>query len=184
MVSHHFVSCRWREGLVEEDVGSGGGGGAGSDDNAGGNPAKMRKGGQGKRKNPFWTARSGAAAGAVETTDEPDKYDPDSGLLGLVQTRFHMEDEMVSTHDINSADSWLGRALDMERRTKRIITMSEINIEEALGPKVDNMQREFKDELKAIKESMVGLKEMLDHRSDKSQARASPPGIKSSGGHR
>ena len=149
----------------------------------------MRQGGhrkqQSTRKNPFWSSRPGPAAGAVETADVPERYDPDSGLLGLVQTRFHMEDEMVSTHDINSADSWLGRALDMERRTKRIITMSETNIEEALGPKVDNMQREFKDELKAIKESMLVLKDLLDHHlSDKSQARASQPGIKSSGGHR
>ena len=93
--------------------------------------------------------------------DRPDHllYDLDAGLLGLLQRQFQMEDEMKSLtgEDMNSGDSWLGRALDMERRTKRIVAMSETNLEEAIGPKVDNMRRDL-TELKKNKETVDALR--------------------------
>ena len=111
--------------------------------------------------------------------DDGRPYHLDKGLLGLLQWQFLMEDEMKSLtgEDLNSHDSWLGRALDMERRTKRIVAMSETNLEEALGPKVDNMQRDLAVELKKIKENVDVLMERwpLDGAAKKTGSRGASP---------
>ena len=111
--------------------------------------------------------------------DDGRPYHLDKGLLGLLQWQFLMEDEMKSLtgEDMNSHDSWLGRALDMERRTKRIVAMSETNLEEALGPKVDNMQRDLAVELKKIKENVDVLMERLplDGAAKKTGSRGASP---------
>ena len=79
------------------------------------------------------------------------------GLLGMLQRTIFMEDDTVSLRDINTADSWLGRALDMERRTQKIVSMAELNIEDTLVGKVERMHRDIM-ELKAIN----GLKDALE----------------------
>ena len=65
------------------------------------------------------------------------------GLLGMLQRTIFMEEDTVSLRDINTADSWLGRALDMERRTQKIVSMAELNLEDTLVSKVERMHRDI-----------------------------------------
>lgn len=68
---------------------------------------------------------------------------PAGGFLGLLQRLIYMDDyDSASLRDINTSDSWLGRALDMERRTAKIVSMAETNIEDNIVGKVEGIQRD------------------------------------------
>ena len=48
-----------------------------------------------------------------------------------------IEIEDDSNVEGGASDSWLGRALDMERRTRKIVGMAETNLEDSLESKVE-----------------------------------------------
>ena len=50
-----------------------------------------------------------------------------------------MEDDAL---DVIGDDTWLGRALDMERRTRKIVKMAERSLEETLTLRMESLQQE------------------------------------------
>ena len=65
----------------------------------------------------------------------------EDGVLSLLQSMFRVGEETISLRDLS--DSWLGCALDMERRTRKIVAMAESNIEDTVETRVDMLKREI-----------------------------------------
>ena len=83
---------------------------------------------------------------------------PAAGFLGLLQRLIYMDDyDSASLRDRHEGDSWLGRALDMERRTAKIVSMAETNIESTVEGKID----ELKTAQQGIQENVAVIMQQL-----------------------
>jgi hypothetical protein len=98
----------------------------------------------------------------VDDEDSIPLHQEDKGLLGLLQWSFRVENETFSLRNMNTADSWLGRALDMERRTQKIVSMSEVNLEDSLVRRVEHMQREQQALAKKVDQMIDGVSRLVE----------------------